>query len=95
MASLPNKLMLSALGLVFVFVSVFAATAPAGAEQARQHKKHRVAHATTVTAKSGYRGTNLFPAGPVYNGLDYLGDDPDPFIRSQIKRDTGPLYGGE
>jgi hypothetical protein len=91
MASLPIKLMLSALGLAFVL----AAIAPATAEQVVKHKKHRVAHAATVTAKFGYRGTDLFPAGPVYNGQDYLGDDPDPFIRSQLKRDTGPLYGGE
>ena len=26
---------------------------------------------------------------------DYLGDDPDPFIRSQILRDLGAHYGGE
>lgn len=91
MASLPIKLMLTALGLAFVL----AAIAPATAEQAVKHKKHRVAHAATVTTKLGYRGTDLFPAGPVYNGQDYLGDDPDPFIRSQLKRDTGPLYGGE
>ena len=53
------------------------------------------AHADTVTANSRYRGTNLFPAGPIYNGTDYLGDDPDPFIRSQILRDLGAHYGGE
>jgi hypothetical protein len=95
MASLPLKLILSALGLVAVLAFMLAAIAPAAAEQARKHKKHTVAHAAAVTAKSGYRGTNLFPAGPVYNGQDYLGDDPDPFIRLQLKRDTGPLYGGE
>ncbi len=42
-----------------------------------------------------YRGTNLFPAGPVYNANDYLGDDPDPFIRLQLQRDLGAHYGGE
>ena len=42
-----------------------------------------------------YRGANLFPVGPIYHGQDYLGDDPDPFIRSQIYRDLGARYGGE
>jgi hypothetical protein len=91
MASLPVKLMVSAIGLVFML----AAAAPATAGQAVKHKKHKVTHAAAVTMKSGYRGTDLFPAGPIYNGQDYLGDDPDPFIRLQLKRDTGALYGGE
>jgi hypothetical protein len=38
----------------------------------------------------------LFPAGPLYyNDGTYLGDDPDPFIRSQIWRDVGSRFGGE
>jgi hypothetical protein len=40
------------------------------------------------------RGGNLFRCGPVYNGRDYLGDDPDPFIRLMIQRDLGAKYGG-
>jgi hypothetical protein len=40
------------------------------------------------------RGVNLFHCGPIYNGLDYLGDDPDPFIRLMIQRDLGAKYGG-
>ena len=40
------------------------------------------------------RGANLFHCGPIYNGLDYLGDDPDPFIRLMIQRDLGAKYGG-
>jgi hypothetical protein len=90
MTSLPVKLMVSAIGLAFVLSAM-----PADAAKARKHKKHVAAHAVTVTAKSGYRGTNLFPAGPVYHAYDYLGDDPDPFIRSQLLRDLGAHYGGE
>jgi hypothetical protein len=90
MASLPVKLMVSAIGLAFVL-----AAAPADAAKARKHKKHVASHAAKVTANSRYWGTNLFPAGPVYNGNDYLGDDPDPFIRLQILRDLGAHYGGE
>jgi hypothetical protein len=91
MASLPLKLMASAIGLAFVL----AAAAPADAAKARKHKRHAAAHAAKITDNSKYRGTNLFPAGPVYNGPDYLGDDPDPNIRFQIKRDLGAHYGGE
>jgi hypothetical protein len=40
------------------------------------------------------RGANLIRCGPIYNGLDYLGDDPDPFIRLMIQRDLGAKYGG-
>ncbi|HSP51109.1 MAG TPA: hypothetical protein VLN61_13205 [Pseudolabrys sp.] len=91
MASLAVKLIVSAIGLALVLV----AAAPADAAKARKHKKHVAAHAATATAKSGYRGTNLFPAGPVYFANDYLGDDPDPFIRLQLLRDLGAHYGGE
>jgi hypothetical protein len=91
MASLPVKLMASAIGLAFVL----AATAPAGAAKVGKHKRHAAAHAAKTTTNSRYWGTDLFPAGPVYNGSDYLGDDPDPNIRFQIKRDLGAHYGGE
>ncbi len=37
---------------------------------------------------------NLLHCGPIYNGLDYLGDDPDPFIRLMIQRDLGAKYSG-
>ena len=91
MASLAVKLMVSAIGLAFVLADA----APADAAKGRKHKKHVAAHATEVVVNPRYRGTNLFPAGPVYNGNDYLGDDPDPFIRLQILRDLGAHYGGE
>jgi hypothetical protein len=91
MASLPVKLMVSAIALAFVL----AAATPADAAKARKHKKHAAAHAARVTVDSKYRGTDKFPAGPVYNGPDYLGDDPDPNIRFQLLRDLGAHYGGE
>jgi hypothetical protein len=40
------------------------------------------------------RGANLYQCGPIYNSTDYLGTDPDPFIRAMIQRDLGPKYGG-
>ena len=91
MASSAVKLMASAAGLALLL----AAAAPSEAAKAHKHKKHPAAPAAPAAANSGYRGTNLFPAGPIYHGNDYLGDDPDPFIRSQIQRDLGAHYGGE
>ena len=83
-----TKLSVCCLGLAIVFA---AASADA---KARKHKKPATHHTTTV-AKKGERGTNLFPAGPVYHAGDYLGDDPDPNIRFQLLRDLGIRYGGE
>ncbi|MGH6683567.1 MAG: hypothetical protein ACRECA_06530 [Pseudolabrys sp.] len=93
MASFPVKLMVSAAALAFAL----AAAVPASATQARKHGSQRkhVARAATMTAKSSDRGAGLFPAGPVYHANDYLGDDPDPFIRLMIQRDLGAHYGGE
>jgi len=87
MPSLPFKLLLSAVGLAVVLAGM----APADAKD-RKHKRQVVAQ-KTVRVQPAYRGTNLYPAGPIYNGPDYLGDDPDPFIRSQIYRDLGAHYG--
>jgi hypothetical protein len=47
-----------------------------------------------VTVHPLYRGANLFPPGPIYYANEYLGDDPDPFIRLQIWRDLGAHFGG-
>ena len=100
MAALPVKLIVSGIGLALILT----AAASADAAKVRKHKRQVAAHAAAVTTKSGYRGTNLFPAGPIYNANDYLGDDPDPFIRSQNSaRSRRPLrrrtlnfsYGGK
>jgi len=89
MTSLPVKLMVS----IGVLALIQADAASADAAKARKHRKHAVA--PIASAYSGYRGLNLFPAGPIYHACDYLGDDPDPFIRSQILRDLGAHYGGD
>ena len=88
MTSIPVKLILSAVGLAFIV----ATTAPAEAAKARKGKT-RAARIVVVAADSHQLGTNLFRAGPIYNGPDYLGNDPDPFIRSQIFRDLNAFYG--
>jgi hypothetical protein len=56
---------------------------------AHQPGKHRRAAA----APPAFRYQRGVPAGPLYNGQDYLGDDPDPNVRSYLIRDMG-RYGG-
>jgi hypothetical protein len=89
MSSFTVKLMACVIGLTLAT----AASVPADAAKARKHKRVAAAH-MTARVQTGYWGTNLFPAGPIYNGPDYLGDDPDPNIRFQILRDLGAHYGG-
>jgi len=77
--------------------------APAEAANTGKHNKKPVAGATahamkhrrtTAVAQPVFRYQGGVPAGPLYNGQDYLGNDPDPNIRSQILRDLGGRYGG-
>jgi hypothetical protein len=82
--SLSTKILVSVFGLAFVA----AASAPAEAAKMRKHAVR------TAPVQSQYRGLDKFPAGPIYDGRTYLGDDPDPFIRSQIARDVNAVYGG-
>jgi hypothetical protein len=78
-----------------------AAALPAEAAKVSNAKK-RVTAPTAVAAKVQPRrtasarhwGTNLVPAGPLYHGRDYLGDDPDPNIRFQLLREISARYGG-
>ena len=73
----------------------FAFALPASAEPATPAKpKKLVAAAATARANAVYRGQAKFRAGPLYYGQYYLGDDPDPFIRSQIQRDLGSRFPG-
>ena len=76
--------------------------APAEAANIGKHKKavtgataHATKHRRTAAmVQPVFRLQGGVPAGPLYNGQDYLGDDPDPNIRSQILRDMGGRYGG-
>jgi hypothetical protein len=85
------------LGLI-VIVSLAMTLAEGGsaaAKSAASKTKRTKPHAPVANTASSCRGGNLFPCGPVYNGDDYLGNDPDPFIRAMIQRDLGAKYGGE
>jgi hypothetical protein len=100
MKKLSVTLAISAIGLAFVLASP-AEAAKAGTK-AGKHKRsatttHVVKHRQTADAGMptpgvGYQGGVM--RGPLYNGQDYLGTDPDPNIRSQILRDMGGRYGG-
>ena len=88
-------LVISVVGLTFVLA------APAEAAKEAKHKKsvataHAVKHRHTAeaipAAGVGYQGGVL--RGPLYNGQDYLGDDPDPNIRAYLLRDLSGRYGG-
>jgi hypothetical protein len=86
--SLPFKVFTATLAAVFMFA------APADAAKKSKHKK-AAAVSTTTRADPQHRGTNLFPAGPLYFSGVYLGDDPDPNIRFQLWRDISGRFGGE
>jgi hypothetical protein len=88
MSSLPLKVFVATLAAAFAFASHAETT------NTRKHKKHASASAT-AHADSQHRGTNLFPAGPLYFSGVYLGDDPDPNIRFQIWRDISGRMGGD
>ena len=87
MTSLSVKVLAAAIGMIVLVPSL------AEAAKARKHRKPAVVQTSQTIGAVRYRGTNLFMAGPIFWGNDYLGDDPDPFIRSQIARD-GVRYGG-
>ena len=78
-----------------LFLSVFLASPSCStANAAAAAKKQKPAAPQTANSAALCRGANLFHCGPIYNSTDYLGTDPDPFIRAMIQRDLGPKYGG-
>lgn len=65
-------------------------------EAAKKHRKstaadHSTLHRQGAVPGSVFQGGVL--AGPLYNGQDYIGNDPDPNIRSYLIRDQ-TRYGG-
>ena len=77
----------------FLGFSVILASSAEAATKAKRLKP--AAPQTTVGSSVPCRGANLFHCGPITSGNDYLGNDPDPFIRLMIQRDLGAKYGGE
>jgi hypothetical protein len=87
MKSLSGALIVSAIGLALV-------ASPAEAAKKKKHPSHTGAPAYVVTP-GGTAGTfqGGVLVGPLYNGQDYLGDDPDPNIRAYLMKDKS-RYGG-
>jgi len=73
-----------------VAVALLAAS-PADAAQKKKKKTSGVHQAAVVDNSPGFQGGVM--RGPLYNGQDYLGDDPDPSIRAYMIRDLGMRYG--
>jgi hypothetical protein len=76
---------------LLVAVPVISALSASSADAAPKAKTPITPYAV---AESTCRGSNLIHCGPIRNGNDYLGTDPDPFIRLMIQRDLGAKYGG-
>ena len=79
-------------GLLFFVAALTLASSAEAATKAKRQAPARPQASAGTTATC--RGGNLFPCGAVYSGNDYLGTDPDPFIRLMIQRDLGVHYGG-
>jgi hypothetical protein len=81
--------------LVLALVVGLSPAASAVAQTAKEQKRKQAVMREPARPTPLYRGTDKFRAGPLYHGTDYLGDDPDPFIRLQIQRDLSARYGGD
>jgi hypothetical protein len=79
--------------LVLALVLVVASSADA--KKIKTSKPAVLASAISPGMTAPCRGSNMFHCGPLYNGNDYLGNDPDSFIRMMIQRDLGAKYGGD
>jgi len=70
---------------------ILASAAQAATKKAKHPGAYRPQAASSASVDC--RGQNLFRCGPLYSSYDYLGTDPDPFIRTMIQRDLGAKYG--
>jgi hypothetical protein len=93
MSSLSAKLLSVVSALAILTTVMPGAHADDAKPRKHDHKKVVVAKRAKVETKR-CRGESQFQCGPLYYNGDYMGDDPDPFIRSQIMRDVSGRYGG-
>ena len=87
MKSLFTVLIASAIGVAI-------AAAPAAAAKHGKKKSSAASHSQVQHGASpvAYRGGGV-RSGPLYNGQDYIGEDPDPSIRAQLIKDMTRYYG--
>jgi len=88
MTSRPGKLLVCTLGLAVILAS----SADAAAKKMKTAKQ--IARPAAAGTSAPCRGASLSPCGPIYFEGYYLGEDPDPFIRTMIQRDLGAKFGG-
>jgi hypothetical protein len=84
--------LLTAGGLVLGLASSLAEDPKPPRRESAAVAKHRPPARAVQPGSQQFQGG--VPKGPLYFGQDYLGNDPDPNIRSQILRDLGGRYGG-
>jgi hypothetical protein len=94
----PQEMEMRFTGFVIAFVTLAVMAADPAAARARHKAKPHCAELPTEFSLEGFlfnpRPRPNGCAPPVYAYGEYVGQDPDPFIRSQLKRDptTGYAY---
>ena len=89
------SIVVSAIGLAFV-LALPAEAAKAGKQKKSAATAHTMKYRQTAeivpAPGAGYQGGVM--RGPLYNGQDYLGDDPDPSVRAFLIKNLSGRYGG-
>jgi len=76
---------------VLAAAAALALTASSATAASKKKLRHAQVQQTAAADGWGFQGGVI--RGPLYNGQDYLGDDPDPNIRAYIMKDLGMRYG--
>ena len=86
MKTLSVALIVSAFGLAVV---------ASPAEAAKKKDRHHVGVSANAMVPGGTAATfqGGVMRGPLYNGQDYLGDDPDPNVRAFLLKNLSGRYG--
>ena len=79
---------------LFVAIAATMTLCLAGPAEAAKKKQRPRAHAAHADGTSCAGATWGSARGPICNGPDYIGNDPDPHIRAYILKDLGTRYGG-
>ncbi|MBX9847354.1 MAG: hypothetical protein K2Z80_36810 [Xanthobacteraceae bacterium] len=80
---------------LFVAIAAAFTLCLAGPAEAAKKQRAKAPAPTVYAASTSCAGATWASArGPICNGQDYIGQDPDPNIRAYILRDLGIRYGG-
>jgi hypothetical protein len=82
--------------VAFIVSAIGLAVVASPADAAKKKHHYHSGAAANAMAPGGTTATfqGGVMRGPLYNGQDYLGDDPDPNIRAYLLRDLSGRYGG-